>query len=159
MSFTLEFWYYAKAGPLQSGGPVSAKSTSEIEEVLSNLLKEGAQPHPTQVVAPELPRFGILDMPDRMFKMDLDHESTIGALHYFGPDEYDEPGRFWSWASVSNEDLPSSPPVLYIDKDNRTPFPPRSALTLKTITKALDEFRQTGTRPTCIEWQSTGGIA
>lgn len=127
--------------------------------MLADLLQQGVQPHPTQIAAQELPTFGILDLPDRMFKLDLDPESTIGALHYFGPDEYDEPGRSWSWASVSNEELPDFPPVLYIDKDNRTLFPPRSAISLPTITKALDECRQTGTRPTCIEWQSTGGIA
>ncbi|MGW6936234.1 Imm1 family immunity protein [Lentzea sp. NPDC054927] len=159
MSFTLEFWYYAKAGRLQSGGPVLAKSEAEIERVLADILQQGVQPHPTQVSSPELPTFGILDFPDRMLKMDLDPESTLGALHYSGPDNDSEDREFWSWASVSNEEIVGFPPLLFIDKQNGTLFPPRSVISLATITKALYEFRQTGERPTCIEWQSTGGIA
>ncbi|WP_394617499.1 Imm1 family immunity protein [Lentzea sp. JNUCC 0626] len=156
MSLTLEFWYYA--GSNRADEPVVVKPEAALERVLADVLEQGPQPHPTQVASPDLPTFGILNFPDRMFKLDLDPESAIGALHYVGPDEYDEPGRFWSWASVSNEEFTDTP-VLYIDKQNRTLFPPKSAISLNTITMALEEFRQTGTRPTCIEWQSTGGIA
>ncbi|GHH55943.1 Imm1 family immunity protein [Lentzea cavernae] len=156
MSITLEFWYYSDAA--RSGGPVVATSESEIDGVLADLLQQRVQPHPTQIVAPELPTFGRLKLPDRMFKMDLDPESTIGALHFYGPDPDSETGESWSWASVSNEEITSWPPVLYIDKQNPTLFPPKSAITLETIKKALYEFHQTGTRPTCIQWQDTGGI-
>ncbi|MFD4642981.1 Imm1 family immunity protein [Lentzea sp. NPDC058436] len=157
MSLTLEFWYYA--GMNRADEPVLARSESDLDRVLADLLQQGVQPHPTQIAAQELPTFGILDLPDRMFKMDLDPESTIGALHYYGPDPNSETGESWSWASVSNEEITLWPPVLYIDKQNPTLFPPRSALTLETIKKALHEFHQTGTRPTCIQWQDTGGIA
>ena len=157
MSYTLGFWYYPDNQ--RAGDPVLVKSASELEQVLADILQQRVQPHPTQVVGMELPKWGTTNFPDRMFKMDLDPESTLGALHYSGPDNDSEDREFWSWASVSNEEIVGFPPVLYIDKDNRTLFPPRSVISLATITKALDEFRQTGERPTCIEWQSTGGIA
>jgi hypothetical protein len=157
VSFTLGFLYYA--GNNRAGDPVLVKSESELERVLADILRQRVQPHPTQVVAMELPKWGTTNVPDRMFKMDLDPETSIGALHYVGPDKDSEDREFWSWASVSNEEFPDTPPVLYIDKQNRTLFPPASAISLDTIKKVLDEFRQTGNRPTCIKWQSTGGIA
>lgn len=156
MNLTLEFYYYR--GTNRADKPVLARSETEIDQVLADIIQQGVQPHPTQICAPELPTFGILDLPDRMFKMDLDPDSSLGALHYSGPDRDSDDREFWSWASVSNEEIVSFPPVLYIDKANKTLFPPRSVISLATITKALNEFRQTGERPTCIEWQSTGGI-
>lgn len=157
MSFTLEFRYYPDNQ--RAGDPVLVKSAPDLERVLADILQQRVQPHPTQVVGTELPKWGRLSIPDRMFKMDLDPESSLGALHYFGPDRDSDDREFWSWASVSNEEIVGFPPLLFIDKQNGTLFPPRSVISLATITKALDEFRQTGERPTCIEWQSTGGIA
>lgn len=156
MNLTLEFYYWR--GTNRADKPVLARSESEIDQVLADIIQQRVQPHPTQISAQELPTFGPLEIPDRMFKMDLDPESSLGALHYSGPDEDSDDREFWSWASVSNEEIVGFPPVLYIDKANKTLFPPRSVISLDTIKKVLNEFHQTGKRPTCIEWQSTGGI-
>ncbi|WP_434442012.1 Imm1 family immunity protein [Lentzea sp. E54] len=85
-------------------------------------------------------------------------KSELGALHYVGPDPDDAHGQFGSWASVATEELGGTPPVLYIDRANETPFPPGAAISLDVITKALGEFQLTGNRPTCVQWQRTANI-
>lgn len=155
MSLTLEFWYYTETNLADE--PVLVRSESELERVLADLALQGAQPHPTQVIAQELPTFGPADLPDRMFKLDIAPGCGLGALHFVGPDPDSDTGEVGSWASRA-EDKVANPPVLYIDKDNETLFPPDAAITFSLIEKALDEFRQTGLRPTCVRWQPTGGI-
>jgi hypothetical protein len=52
-------------------------------------------------------------------------------------------------------DVAPGVPTLYIDKDTRTPFPADAAIPIDQILAALEEFRQTGDRPTCVSWQES----
>jgi hypothetical protein len=56
------------------------------------------------------------------------------------------------WTTLAEEPLVDAP-RLYVDKANRTPFPPDAVLPLARIREALSEFADTGRRPTCVRWQ------
>ncbi|WP_414672427.1 Imm1 family immunity protein [Lentzea sp.] len=45
---------------------------------------------------------------------------------------------------------------MYIDTDTRTPFPANAAIPIDRIFAALEEFHQTGERPTCVDLAGIG---
>ncbi|MET9225011.1 Imm1 family immunity protein [Lentzea sp. NPDC003310] len=147
MSYTLDFWYYH--GDNRADEPEPVRTEAELDRVLTYLV-DHAQPHPTQIAAQELPKFGLLEIPDRMFKLDVDN--GFGALHYVGPDgDTDEFGYWVTQATEPAEDAPT----LYVDRDNKTEFPRDAVIPLDQVRAALLEFQRTGSRPTCVRWQVT----
>lgn len=147
MSYTLEIWYYH--GDNRADEPEAIRTAAELDQVLAYVVNN-AQPHPTQIAARELPRFGVLEIPDRMFK--LDAHQGFGALHYVGPDPAGEADRFGYWVTLASV-LAEDAPTLYVDKDNKTEFPSDAVIPLKQVRDALLEFQRTGSRPTCVQWQ------
>lgn len=152
MSYTLDVWYYH--GGNRADEPEAVRTTSELDRVLTYVV-DHPQPHPTQIAARELPRFGVLEIPDRMFKLDVDR--GFGALHYVGPDPAGEAGSFGYWVTLAGEPV-QNPPTLYVDKDNKTEFPPDAVILLDQVRDALLEFQRTGSRPTCVQWQATDAV-
>ncbi|MDX8055908.1 Imm1 family immunity protein [Lentzea sp. BCCO 10_0798] len=149
MSYTLDIWYYH--GENRADEPEAVRTASELDRVLAYLV-DHAQPHPTQIAARELPRFGVLEIPDRMFKLDVD--KGFAALHYVGPDPDGGTDQFGFWVTQAVEPTDDAP-TLYVDKDNKTEFPRDSVILLEQVRDALLEFQRTGSRPTCVRWQVT----
>ncbi|MEU7475313.1 Imm1 family immunity protein [Lentzea sp. NPDC042327] len=149
MSYTLEFWYYH--GDNRADEPVAVATAAELDEVLTHVANH-PQPHPAQIAARELPKFGVLEIPDRMFKLDARH--GFGALHFVGPDPESTTDEIGYWVTRGAEP-PAAVPTLYVDKDNKTEFPRNAAIRLDQVRDALLEFQRTGSRPTCVEWQVT----
>ncbi|WP_053734973.1 Imm1 family immunity protein [Nocardia sp. NRRL S-836] len=149
MSYTLEIWYYH--GDNRADEPVTVSTAAELDGVLAHVANH-PQPHPAQIAARELPRFGVLEIPDRMFK--LDAHQAFGALHYVGPDPDSTTEDVGYWVTLGNEAADDAP-TLYIDKDNKTSFPQNAAIRLEQVRDALLEFQRTGSRPTCVQWQTT----
>ncbi|ANZ36654.1 hypothetical protein BBK82_11835 [Lentzea guizhouensis] len=149
MSYTLDIWYYH--GDNRADEPVAVTSVAELDDVLSYVMNH-PQPHPTQIAARELPRFGVLEIPDRMFK--LDARQGFGALHYVGPAPDSTADEVGYWVTRAVE-LAEGAPTLYVDKDNKSEFPPDAAIRVDQVRDALLEFQRTGSRPTCVEWQAT----
>ncbi|KOV83110.1 Imm1 family immunity protein [Nocardia sp. NRRL S-836] len=101
MSYTLDFYFYKGAN--RATEPVEVRTESDLKRTLAAILEE-PQPHPTQIAARELPRFGPAKIPDRMFKLDLSPAGEYVALHYFGPKDVQRAVRLVKhWV---REDLP-----------------------------------------------------
>lgn len=152
MSYTLDIWYYH--GENRADEPECVRTASELDRVLAYLV-DHAQPHPTQIAARELPRFGVLEIPDRMFKLDVD--KGFAALHYVGPDPTGDTDQFGFWVTRAIEPADDAP-TLYVDKDNKTQFPRDAVILLEQVRDALLEFQRTGSRPTCVQWQVADAI-
>jgi len=168
MRLTLEAWYYRDDNRADS--PVAVSSESDLVALVV-FLATHPQPHPTVISARGLPTVGPLDDPDRSFKLDIAGE--MGALAYLGPDPVvdditiTEGGEVQSiqlkssspwdpgmWTTLAEDPVADAPP-LFIDKANRTAFPPDAVLPVRRIREALAEFAETGRRPTCVRWQDS----
>ncbi|HUQ54425.1 Imm1 family immunity protein, partial [Lentzea sp.] len=58
--------------------------------------------------------------------------------------------------ATRGEQSAAKSPTLYIDTDTRTPFPANAAIPIDRIFAALEEFHQTGERPTCVDLAGIG---
>lgn len=137
--------------------PVAVTSCSELKELLEYLLAH-AQPHPAQLVARERPKVGPYDEPDTLIKIAVANPERLGALLFLSPQSWEQPADGDSSTGVyatRGEQPTSDVPTLYIDNDTKTPFPADAALPIDRIFEALDEFRQTGERPACVDWQES----
>ncbi|SDN67070.1 Imm1 family immunity protein [Allokutzneria albata] len=87
----------------------------------------------------------------RYVQIDVDHERKIGALCYVGPREEDstEVGTWVTKGATREQDEPP----LYIDRAAKREFPRNAAVPLDKLRQALTEFRSTGRRPRCVDWQ------
>ena len=74
-----------------------------------------------------------------------DHDVIVGVRHGRAVMLYSD-GEIDGWVTVG--DGPDTG-TTYLEYD----FPPGSELDLSTVEQAIEEFRATGTRPTCVEWQ------
>ncbi|MDX8037564.1 Imm1 family immunity protein [Lentzea sp. BCCO 10_0856] len=157
MSYTLDVWYYRDDLDRPANEPVAVTSSSELKELLEYLLAH-VQPHPPQIVARERPRVGPYDEPDTLIKIAVAIPERLGALLFLSPLSWEQPvdgdtatGVYATRGELSGSGLPT----LYIDQDTKTPFPADAGLPIDRIFAALEEFRQTGERPTCVDWQES----
>ncbi|WP_170176282.1 Imm1 family immunity protein [Lentzea flaviverrucosa] len=136
---------------------MAVTSSSELQELLEYLLTH-EQPHPPQIVARERPRVGPYEEPDTLIKVAVAIPELQGALLFLSPQSWEPPAdgddSTGVYATRGDQSMSDSP-TLYVDTDTKTPFPPNSALPLARILAALEEFRQTGERPTCVDWQES----
>ncbi|MGZ3144981.1 Imm1 family immunity protein [Lentzea chajnantorensis] len=158
MSYTLDVWYYREDDRSGQGNtPVTITSSAELEDVLTHVLNH-PQPHPAQIVARERPVVGPHDEPDTLIKLAVAPLEQVGALLFLGPESWVPPvdgdTSTGVYATRAEAPVPGAP-TLYVDTDTKTPFPTDAALPVPHLLAALEEFRQTGERPTCVEWQET----
>lgn len=156
MSYTLDVWYYRDDAPTGSPNtPVAVTSSAELEELLTYVLNH-PQPHPVQVVARERPTVGPHGEPDTLVKVAVAPLEQVGALLFLSPRSWEPPveGDTSTGVYATRWSVPSAT-TLYIDNDTRTPFPADAALPVQHVLAALEEFRQTGERPTCVDWQES----
>jgi len=158
VSYTLDVWYYRDDDlGRPANEPVAVTSNSELADLLEYLLAH-KQPHPAQIVARERPKVGPYDEPDTLIKVAVASPERLGALLFLSPQSWEPPedGDASTGVYATRAEQPvSDSPMLYIDTDTRTPFPADAALPIDRILAALEEFRQTGERPTCIGWQES----
>lgn len=157
MSYTLDVWYYRDDASRQANEPAAITSSSELEELLE-FLHTHEQPHPAQIVARERPRVGPYDEPDTLIKLAVAPRSGVGALLFLSPASWEPPVAGDTSTGVyttCGDHIDTNSPTLYIDTDTRTPFPVNAALPIDQILAALEEFRLTGARPTCVSWQES----
>ncbi|WP_399341917.1 Imm1 family immunity protein [Umezawaea sp. Da 62-37] len=100
-----------------------------------------------------------MNIPDRMFELDVSRRRDVGALLYRGPDENlpaggDPMANLGSWTTRADV-LAEGCGLLFIDEAIRTEFPADAMVPLDIVRQALLEFRVTGTRPTCMTWQKS----
>lgn len=158
MSYTLDAWYYrADDVSRPANEPVAVTSSSELKELVEYLLTH-EQPHPTQIIARERPRVGPYDEPDTLIKLAVASQTRMGALLFLSPASWEPPADGDTTTGVfatRSEHPDTSAPTLYIDTDTRTSFPKNAALPIDQVLAALEEFRRTGERPTCVAWQDS----
>jgi hypothetical protein len=158
VSYTLDVWYYRDDDVAKPANvPVAVTSSSELKELLEYVL-DHEQPHPPQIVARERPRVGPYDEPDTLIKVAVAVSERQGALLFLSPQSWESPadGDDSTGVYATRGDEPAADsPTLYVDTDTKTPFPANSALPIARILEALEEFRQTGERPTCVDWQES----
>ncbi|MCP3804006.1 Imm1 family immunity protein [Allokutzneria sp. A3M-2-11 16] len=75
----------------------------------------------------------------------VDHDVIVGVRDGRAVMLYSD-GDIGGWVTVG--DNPNTE-ITYLEYD----FPPHSELPLSIVERAVEEFRVTGTRPTCVEWQ------
>lgn len=150
-------WYYRPDDEDRPANePVAVTSSSESKELLEYLLAYG-QPHPSQVVARERPKIGPYDEPDTDQGRRGDSRPG-GRAAVLSPQSWEQPADGDTSTGVYatlGEQPASGSPMPYIDNDTKTPFPADAALPIDRILAALEEFRQTGERPTCVDWQES----
>lgn len=158
MSYTLDVWYHRDDDlDKPANEPVAVTSNSESKELLEYLLAH-VQPHPPQIVARERPKAGPYGEPDTLIKIAVAIPERLGALLFLSPLSWEEPADGDTSTGVyatRGEQPTSDSPTLYIDNDTKTPFPADAALPIDRVLAALEEFRQTGERPTCVDWQES----
>lgn len=158
MSYTLDVWYYRDNDSSRpTNEPVAVTSSSDLKGLLDHVLAH-PQPHPPQIVARERPKVGPYDEPDTLIKVAVASSERVGALLFLSPLSWEQPADGDTSTGVyatRGEQSASDLPTLYIDNDTKTPFPADAALPIDRIFAALEEFRQTGERPTCVDWQES----
>ena len=149
MSFTLDVYYWGQGG---QRNPAVARSADELDRVLQD-IGASEQPHSPVFVAQERPKWGRHQMDDHQVKIDVDTVRSLGAICFYGPHP-EVPAGFEVAAWVSKTDaVLADAPTFYLDKATRTEFPADAVIPLSLVHQALQEFRVTGERPTCIDWQ------
>lgn len=150
MSFTIDVYYYGHGG--DPAVPVPVRSAEELDRVL-DFISTTAQPNPSVLVARERPRIGPRAKPDHHVKIDVDGAARLGAICFVGPHS-DAPDGYDSaaWVTRTVEAVQDAPPI-YLDKATRTEFPRDAVVPFALVREALHEFRETGERPTCVQWQ------
>ncbi|WP_143261336.1 Imm1 family immunity protein [Allokutzneria sp. NRRL B-24872] len=88
----------------------------------------------------------------RYVQIDVDHEREVGALHYVGPREEEDGAEVGTWVTKGKAREEGAPP-LYVDRAAKREFPPNAGVPLDKLREALAEFRSTGRRPRCVDWQ------
>lgn len=158
MSYTLDAWYYRDDdSDRPANEPVVVTSSSELKELLEYVLAH-KQPHPAQIVARERPKVGPYDEPDTLIKIAVASPERLGALLFLSTQSWEQPadGDTSTGVYASRGEQPTSAsPTLYVDNDTKNPFPADAALPIDRIFTALEEFRHTGERPTCVDWQES----
>ncbi|MEU7476749.1 Imm1 family immunity protein [Lentzea sp. NPDC042327] len=149
MTHTLDVWYHRADDADGQDDPVEVTSGPELEAVLTHVLNL-AQPHPVRITARE--------RPDALVELVVAPLEQVGALLFHSPESRaPRPADDTStgvYATRAEAPVPGAP-TLYVDTDTKTPFPTDAALPVPHLLAALEEFRQTGERPTCVEWQET----
>jgi hypothetical protein len=158
VSYTLDVWYYRDDdSDRPANEPVAVTSSSELKELLEYLLTH-SQPHPPQMVARERPKVGPFNEPDTLIKIAVASPERLGALLFLSPQSWEQPadGDTSTGVYATRGERPASgSATLYIDTDTKTLFPADATLPIDRIFAALEEFRQTGERPTCVDWQES----
>jgi immunity protein Imm1 of predicted polymorphic toxin system len=160
VTYTLDVWYYRDASAATEepvDNPVPVTTRSGLEEVLAYVL-EHEQPHPPQIIARERPKVGPRNQADTLIKVDFAFSKRMGALLFVSPESWQEPeeGDTSTGIYVTRGESPgASTPALYIDKATKTLFPADAAIPFDRVLAALEEFRQTGERPNCVDWQES----
>ncbi|GAA4008832.1 hypothetical protein GCM10022247_33810 [Allokutzneria multivorans] len=88
----------------------------------------------------------------RYVQVDVDYERKVGALYYVGPREEEDGAEVGSWATKGKAREEGAPP-LYVDRAAKREFPHNAGVPLDKLREALAEFRSTGRRPRCVDWQ------
>ncbi|SMD22650.1 Imm1 family immunity protein [Lentzea albidocapillata] len=162
---------------------VTVDSPSKLDQVLAEIVAN-RQPQPTVVYVRGRPKTGLLQLPDHQLKFDVDVTRGVAAIHAMGPSSFvaqdnltatpkelrdrteadaeDSEMRAWVtlWKDSSEPATPASTAddgdiALYVDVDTRTRFPTDAAIPLEKLREALQEFAETGRRPTCVDWQES----
>lgn len=155
MTYTLDVWFFPENRSARM--PQAVSSHSDLDALLARLV-EREQPHPAQIVARERPTVGPRNQPDTLIKLAVAGTGKVGALLFVSPESWAEPaegdtstGIYVTRAETAAPDAPT----LFIDKATGTPFPADAVLPVERIHEALEEFRQTGERPSCVDWQES----
>ena len=171
MKHALDVWYFTDTNAADD--PVTVESNSDLERVLAEVLAH-KQFHPTVVCVKDRPTLdGPLNLPDHQLKFDVDVSHRIAAIHTMGPSSFlpanfDVHGavgelpegvmRAWvTKGSYSDSTTvgPTCSAELFVDFDTRTRFPADAGISLEKLREALEEFGETGLRPTCVDWQDS----
>ncbi|MDX8051246.1 Imm1 family immunity protein [Lentzea sp. BCCO 10_0798] len=163
--------------------PVTVDSELKLEQMLAEVVAN-RQPQPTVVYVQGRPRTGLLQLPDHQLKFDIDELHGVAAIHAMGPPSFvtqdsaavmseesrdrtgedAENGEMRAWVTLwKGSHAPAMPApqvaegdiTLYVDVDTRTRFPADAAIPLEKLREALQEFAETGKRPTCVDWQES----
>jgi hypothetical protein len=68
-----------------------------------------------------------------------------GAAYYRGPDLY-------AWITHNPRPAPDASELLF-DPEAGTNYPAGAAIPVNQLRTAIEEYLQTGERPTCVQWQ------
>ncbi|ANZ41053.1 hypothetical protein BBK82_38820 [Lentzea guizhouensis] len=157
MTYTLDVWYHRADDTSGQDDPVAITSSAELEDLLTYVLSH-PQPHPPRIVVRERPAAGPHHGPDTLIKLAVAPLEQVGALLFLGPESWapttDGDTSTGVYATRAETPVPGAP-TLYVDNDTKTPFPAHAALPIPHVLAALEEFRQTGERPTCVDWQES----
>jgi immunity protein Imm1 of predicted polymorphic toxin system len=160
VTYTLDVWYYRDKSVVSGkpvDNPVPVTSRSGLAELLAYML-EHEQPHPPQIVARERPRVGPRNQADTLIKVAFASPERMGALVFVSPESWQEPDEGDTSTGIyvtRGESSGAGMPPLFIDNATKTLFPADAAIPFDRVLAALEEFRQTGERPTCVDWQES----
>ncbi|GDY33642.1 Imm1 family immunity protein [Gandjariella thermophila] len=149
MSFTIDVYYYGHEG--DPAVPAVARSFEDLDRIVGQIAAV-EQANPPVLVAQERPKYGPRRKPDHQIKIDLNGWAQVGAISYVGPAPDAPEGAIGSWVTRADREIEAAP-TLYLDKATRTEFPRNAVLPLDLVRQALQEFRETGERPSCVGWQ------
>lgn len=95
---------------------------------------------------------------DTVIKVAVVAPERLDALLFLSPQSWEEPVESDTSTGVyatRGEQSVQSSPTLYLDTDTKTRFPADAALPIDRVLAALEEFRRTDERPTCVGWQES----
>lgn len=68
-----------------------------------------------------------------------------GAAYYRGPDRY-------AWITRNPRPAPNMPELMF-DGEAGTNYPANAVIPRDQLRRAVEEYLETGNRPTCVDWQ------
>ncbi|GGM70339.1 hypothetical protein GCM10012275_45910 [Longimycelium tulufanense] len=140
MPYTIEAYY---ANP-QGADSVLLSAAEELDGLVDDLAAAGPEDRDALLY------LAGVEVPARELRVEVDGQASVGALSFT-----EDTGSTATWFSHSGHGG-GGLTTLYADRVSRMPFPPDALLPLDTVRQALREFRRTGQRPTCVDWQPAG---
>lgn len=127
--------------------PLIVESADEVDVLVDTLLDESQEYAVAAIYLRERPTI-MGGYPDHDFRLGVDQDRKVGVLRFADMSDGGYDDAYAVGHAVSGD------VVVYEQMGNPMEFPPDTELPLDAIRAAVNEFLQTGTRPSSVTWKS-----